>query len=472
MSANNTELYVLSPLDGRYHSQLDSLSKLFSEFALIKYRVHVEVLYLLFLSDEKIIPSFSVSERKKISSTIEDFSAADVEEIKNIENKVKHDVKAVEYFLQSFFQKNNLSNKQYVHIALTSEDINALAYGLMLQAAKKEVLIPTLKEVMAELVSMAERYASVPMLARTHGQPAVPTTMGKELLVFAARLYEALIQLDSLPIKGKLTGAVGNFNAHNSAFPNHNWVKLSSKFIQSLGLEPQLITTQIIPAETYTQFFSVLQQINLILLDLSQDFWRYISDGIFVQTLTKDEVGSSTMPQKINPIDFENCEGNLGLANALFTFFIQKLPISRLQRDLSDSTVKRNFGVAIGYSLVAYRSVIKGLKKLSLNTTKLEEELDNHWEVVTEGIQIILKRHGVADAYEQLKAFSRGNHLTKTELNSFIQNLTIAESLKKELLALTPFTYTGYAERLVHEQLPPITNYLKGQHGSSKNKKK
>ena len=331
----------------------------------------------------------------------------------------------------------------------------------MLKNAQQEVLLPSLKIILTQLLTMSEKYAGTTMLAKTHGQPAVPTTVGKELLVFAQRLHLEIQLLNQHTFAAKMTGAVGNFNAHVAAFPDHDWPKLSESFITSLGLASSPVSTQIVPAETYTQFFDTLSRINLILIDLNQDIWRYISDRVFLQKVDKNQVGSSTMPQKVKPIDFENSEGNLALANALLGFFTQKLPISRLQRDLSDSTVKRNFGVAFGHCLLAYASLSKGLKKIYPNTTQLAEGLDQHWEVVAEGIQVVLKTHGVDDAYEQLKSFSKGSQLTKQDLQIFIDTLAIESDVKNKLLAITPQSYTGLAEKIVLKNVKSIKSMYK-----------
>lgn len=461
LSNSDNSLHALSPLDGRYHSQLTELSQLFSEFSLIKNRLYVEVAYILFLSEQKIISPFSTAQKKQLNTVIKSFDTSEAEKIKSIEKTIKHDVKAVEYYLRDLFIEHNLPNNEYIHFALTSEDTNTLAYSLLLQESKKKVVLPTLKNVLRQIVLLSEKFSNTPFLAKTHGQPAVPTTVGKELFVFAERLFEELQILEQQTIAGKLAGAVGNLNAHAISFPKIDWLNISARFVQSLGLESKSVSTQIISAETYTRFFGTLQRINLILLDFNQDMWRYISDGVFLQQQNKTEVGSSTMPQKINPIDFENSEGNLGLANALLTFFIQKLPISRLQRDLSDSTVKRNFGTALGYSILAYTSLEKGLKKIELNKEKNNQELNGHWEVVTEGLQTVLRSEGHKDAYEQLKDFSRGNQLNQKNVTEFIESLSVSTEVKKRLKAITPQTYTGYAHRIVIENSPRINLYLK-----------
>ncbi len=423
----------------------------------------IEVEYLLFLSDKKIIPSFSSQQTKKTRQILSTFSEADATEIKKIEQKIKHDVKAVEYFLRQKFSAQKIPNGEYIHIALTSEDTNSLAYSLLLKEAKQKNLIPELRKILQKLVDLSTQYHNTPMLSRTHGQPAVPTTVGKEIITFGYRIFQELQVLESQHIEAKLNGAVGNFNAHIVAFQKVNWPKLSKEFIKDFGLQPNLFTTQILPAETYAQLFSSLLRINSILLDLNQDLWRYISDGYFIQKLEKGQVGSSTMPHKVNPIEFENSEGNLGLANSLLQFFIQKLPISRLQRDLSDSTVKRSIGSAFGYMQLAYQSLQQGLDKVSVNQKKLTEDLNQHWEVVTEGLQVILRTEGEPAAYEKLRDFSQGKQINQENIHQFIEQLQLKKSTKKRLSQLTPFTYIGLSSKLTSQAVRIITNYLQGK---------
>lgn len=460
-------LTSLSPLDGRYSSKLSKLSEYFSEFALIKYRVQVEVAYLLFLSEQKLIPSLSASAKKKIAKIAADFSLEQAMEVKDIEKKTMHDVKAVEYFIRQQLEKLSVPIAQYVHIGMTSEDTNSLAQSLMLKEARDQYVLPKLNQVLKELARLAVELKDATFLARTHGQVAVPTTMGKELMVFALRLCEELQILSKLAIDAKLSGAVGNFSAQLAAFPEANWPKLSQKFITSLGLKPALISTQIVSAESYSRLFSSLLHSNLILLDLDQDIWRYISDGLFAQQKAKGQVGSSTMPHKVNPIDFENSEGNLGLANSLLSFFVNKLPISRLQRDLSDSTVKRNFGTALGYACLGYDSLLKGLGKIKFNLNTAQQELNEHWEVIGEAFQVILRVNGDEQGYEKLKDFSQGKKITATEINDFIDTLSVSAKVKKQLRAITPNTYTGLAAKLVDQSLVIINSYLKGQNEQS-----
>lgn len=445
LSVPQAALTALSPLDGRYSKHLSDLAALFSDFALTKSRVAVEVEYLIFLAKKKLIPRFSVAQRQELRLLVARFSIEDAQAIQAIERKTRHDVKAVEYFIRDFLKTHQLPNEAFVHVALTSEDTNALAYGLLLKQAKEEVVFPTLKSLLRSVSDFIGDYRMTPMLARTHGQPAVPTTVGKEFAVFGQRLLTELEILYSEEIEGKLTGAVGNLNAHAVTFTNESMLSLSEEFVVSLGLKPNLVTTQILPAESYTRMFSSLVRINAILLDLSQDCWRYISDGYFVQKTASGQVGSSTMPQKVNPIDFENSEGNLGLANALLVYFIQKLPVSRLQRDLSDSTVKRNFGTALGYCLLAYQSLQRGLANIAVKQDGLEVMLLDHWEVLAEAYQVVLRRHGVSDGYEQLKNLTQGKQLSDEAARSWIGGLSVDRKVKQELAAITPLTYLGSA---------------------------
>jgi len=438
-----SSLTAISPLDGRYQSKTKSLATYFSETALIKYRVVVEVKYLEFLL--KVI-------KKPISVTTLETEA---QRVKDIEKTTHHDVKAVEYYL-----REKLANFPevfpYIHLGLTSEDTNSCAYGLLLKDALKNEMLPTLKSLISTIADMADKYKSEPMMARTHGQPAVPTTLGKELMVFALRLHHEYQTLTNLPIEAKISGAVGNFSALQCAYPNLDWIKTTDHFIKELGLTPNHCTTQILPADSCIKVFQSFHLINSILIGFNQDIWRYISDGYFVQQIVKAETGSSTMPQKVNPIDFENSEGNLGLANALFAFFIEKLPISRLQRDLSDSTVKRNIGSAFAYGLLAYSSCISGLHKIHPDRERLQQELHDHWEIITEGIQTILRANGDAKAYESVKDFARGKSITSESTHHFIESLSVSPEVKQQLEALSPTTYLGLAEQLVSDGLDQI----------------
>lgn len=445
----DTSLTALSPVDGRYAPQTSVIAEYFSEFSLIKHRVTVEVEYLLFLSKKSVIPAFTSTETKILKNISETFALTDAEKVKEIEDTIHHDVKAVEYFLQQLFTVHKIKNSEYIHIALTSEDVNNLAYSLSLQSAFKEKILPLQFELIRFLTDLAQKYSVTPMLARTHGQPAVPTTLGKEILVFAHRLKRVMEREKAVQIEGKLSGAVGNFSAHAVAFPGKNWLQLSSEFISSLGLKPSTFTTQILPTESYVELFGALSHFNSVLLDLNQDMWRYISDGYLKQKANSAHVGSSTMPQKVNPIDFENSEGNCGLANALLQYFCEKLPISRLQRDLADSTVKRSFGVAFAHCFLAYTSCLKGLRKIEADTELMERELESHWEVVTEGVQTVLRTTGDDQAYEKLKELSRGKLLSRESLIAFVDTLDLDAKTKDRLYSLTPTAYIGLAKELV-----------------------
>ncbi len=457
---HDTGLLALSPHDGRYRSQLTELSALFSEFGLIKYRVYVEVQYLIFLSKNKLIPKLNPTESKLFNSFLTNFSLNHAQEIKDIERQTKHDVKAVELFLTAQLQKIKSPLAPFVHLALTSEDTNSLAYSLMLTEAEQKIIFPLLQKVLSELNVMIKNHAGTSMLARTHGQIAAPTTVGKELSVFAHRLLGELTQLEKIKIEGKLNGAVGNFNAHCVAWPQVNWLQLGQKFITSLGLLSTVVTTQILPAESYNRIFASLIRINGILLDLNQDLWRYISDDYLLQKLEMGQVGSSTMPHKINPIDFENSEGNLGLANALLTHFMLKLPISRLQRDLSDSTVKRNFGIALGYCVLAYKSLAQGLTKLSVNQSKLKSDLNQHWVVMAEAYQVILRLNGDDQGYQKLQHLTQGQIVTQKILHDFVKQSSLSTAVKQQLLNLTPFNYLGLSVQIANSTLRKVQKYL------------
>lgn len=455
--SNSASLTALSPLDGRYSSQLCELAEVFSEAALIKQRVGVEVAYVLALAAQQIIPRLSKTHQHQLQQLADAFSLADAQRVKELERTTKHDVKAVEYFLRERCVQLQIPVAEFLHLGLTSEDVNALALALQLRQARQQVLLPKLVQVLDRLTALAAQHSATPMLARTHGQPAVPTTMGKELVVFVSRLEQELRQLALLPIEAKMNGAVGNYNAQVVAFPKVDWMQFSSNFITLLGLAPSAVTTQILPAENYCRLFNSLARCNSILIDLNQDLWRYISDGYFLQSVEPGQVGSSTMPQKINPIDFENSEGNLGLANALLNHFAAKLPISRLQRDLSDSTVKRSIGSALGYCLLGYQSVVRGLGKVTVNSARLEQELNEHWEVITEGLQVMLRAYGQVDAYEQLKNFSQGKQLTENSVKLFINSLAIDPTMRAQLLSLSPTTYLGLAKQLTLQEVTRIT---------------
>lgn len=446
---------AIGPLDGRYFDKTRALAEYFSEEALMKYRVMVEGEYLIALSQKAILRKFTPNEIKTIKSLYEKFDDISYKKIKKFEETTNHDVKAVEYFIKGKLLKTSLKDSiEWIHFALTSEDTNNIAYGLILSEATAKVLMPKLKEIERELELFAKRYKGLPMLARTHGQPASPTTFGKEMSVFLHRLARGLDIIEKQEILVKLNGASGNYNAHTIAFPKIDWLNFSKSFIAELNkkllikLRAKSHTTQIEPHDSYIELFDEFKRINYMLIDFNQDMWRYISDNWVTQKPKVGEIGSSTMPHKINPIDFENSEGNLGLANALFEFFARKLPISRLQRDLSDSTVERAFGIAFGHSYLAYLSLLKGLGKISVNETKIREDLDNHPEVVAEAIQTILRREGVAMPYEKLKELTRGKQVTLEDIHNFIETIQVSEKIKKELKKITPKNYTGLASKI------------------------
>ncbi|NJK79699.1 MAG: adenylosuccinate lyase [Chloroflexaceae bacterium] len=452
MTHLDTRLIALSPLDGRYRNDVAPLAAYFSEAALFRYRVRVEVEYLIFLARTPsvgFVPPFTPQQQGNLRTLYRQFTDADAQAIADWDRTVNHDVKAVEYWLREQLATRDLSAwAEAVHFGLTSEDINNLAYSLLLADARDLVLLPALNELLRRLRELAIGAAATPMLGRTHGQPATPTTLGKEFAVFATRLERAINELLAIKLTGKLNGATGTFAAHAVAYPQVDWLLFSRAFVRSLDLEPIVLTDQTEPHDTLARLCDGLKRTNTILQDLCQDCWRYISDGYLGQVAQAGEVGSSTMPHKVNPIDFENAEGNLGLANALLEFFSRKLPISRLQRDLSDSTVLRNLGVAWGYSLLAYQRSLRGLNKVAANPARMLAELDAHPEVLAEAIQTVLRREGYPEPYEALKALTRGRTPTLADIHMFIEGLNIATSVKAELLALTPASYTGLAARL------------------------
>jgi adenylosuccinate lyase len=451
-----TSLTALSPLDGRYHEKMKKLRSIFSEFGLIKFRVTVEISWLTMLSQSlhhDKLSSLSLDAQDFLQNIINNFSIENAEKIKLIEKEIKHDVKAVEYFIKEQIAVHSelAQISEWIHFGCTSEDINNLAYGLMLKAAREECLYPALNEIIILLKNFAHEYAHLPMLARTHGQPATPTTLGKEIANTIARLQRQMTQLHQTEILGKLNGATGNYNALAIVYPEINWEQISEDFITQLGLTFNPYTTQIEPHDSMAEYFGILTRINHILIDFNRDVWSYIAINYFKQQSNANEVGSSTMPHKINPIDFENAEGNLGIANALFEHMIAKLPISRWQRDLSDSTVLRNIGVAIGHSLLAYQSSCLGLKKLAPNTEMIEQDLNNHYEILAEAIQTMMRRYHLDQPYEQLKAFTRGKTINKTLLQDFIRTLPLPSDAKKQLLSLEPKDYIGYAGDLAEK---------------------
>jgi adenylosuccinate lyase len=446
-------LKALSPTDGRYAQKVNGLRDFFSEYGLIRYRVLVEVRWLQCLADHPQIGELSpLSNVMKdvLNHIVDDFSLDDAERVKAIEATTNHDVKAVEYFIREQLGDGPDTQplKDFLHFACTSEDINNLAYALMLRSARKEAILPAMRELRSKLRSMAHEYAQVPMLSRTHGQTASPTTVGKEFANVVARLDRAQQQFRDVVIRGKFNGAVGNYNAHRVAYPDVDWPALTEAFIASLDLDPNPYTTQIEPHDWTAEYAHSLCRYNTILTDLCRDIWGYISLGYFTQKVAQGEVGSSTMPHKVNPIDFENAEGNLGLANALLGHFAEKLPVSRWQRDLTDSTVQRNFGVAIGYQMIAISSVQKGLGKLQLNAPRIEADIENAVEVLAEAVQTVMRRYGIPEPYEKLKALTRGQAVTRELLSEFISTLDIPADEKQRLLELTPSGYTGLAAAL------------------------
>jgi len=452
-----TALTALSPLDGRYGNKTAVLRDFFSEYALIKYRVIVEVEWLKALADEAAIaevPAFSVAAIALLDGIAKDFSVADAERVKTIEATTNHDVKAVEYFLKEKTSAHAeiAAVSEFIHFACTSEDINNLSHGLMLKGARDGVLLPTLEKLIERLTELAHTLAELPMLSRTHGQPASPTTVGKELANVVYRLRRCYIAIGDIELMGKINGAVGNYNAHLSAYPELDWQTFARTFVMDLGLSFNPYTIQIEPHDAMAELYDAIARTNTILIDLNRDLWGYISVGYFKQKVKAGEVGSSTMPHKVNPIDFENSEGNLGLANAMLRHLAEKLPVSRWQRDLTDSTVLRNMGVGFGYSLLAYESCLRGLSKLEANPAALAADLDGNWEVLAEPIQTVMRRYGVANPYEQLKALTRGKAgMTRESLHGFIEALAIPDDAKSRLKALTPATYTGIAADLARQ---------------------
>ncbi len=449
-----TPLNALSPLDGRYQSKADPLRAYFSEYALIKHRALVEVEWLKALAAlpeiEEVKP-FSQATIKELDDVIANFDEAYASQVKAIEARTNHDVKALEYWLKEKFDDNHEIKKasEFIHFACTSEDINNLSHALMLQGARNDVMLPFLNNLIARMTELSQQLAAQPMLARTHGQTASPTTMGKEFANVVYRLQRQQKQLVSNEILGKINGAVGNFNAHLSAYPNVDWEKFAKQFVENLGLTYNPMTIQIEPHDYMAELYDNLSRINTILIDINRDIWGYVSVGYFKQKLKPGEVGSSTMPHKVNPIDFENSEGNLGLANAILRHLAEKLPISRWQRDLTDSTVLRNMGVAFGYTLLGYDSCLRGLNKLEINPAKLADDLDNSWEVLAEPIQTVMRRYGYENPYDTLKEYTRGKAISKESLQSLITELKIPAEAKQYLMELTPATYIGKATALV-----------------------
>jgi adenylosuccinate lyase len=438
-------LTAISPVDGRYRNQLEHLDQYFSEYALIRYRVWVEVEYFLFLSEKKFF-KLTVQQQKGLKTIVEQFGISDAIEIKNLEKITNHDVKAVEYFLKKKLETLNLSElKEWIHFGLTSQDINNTAIPLSWKEALENEWLPAVSNLTLKLKSLAVDWKNIPLLARTHGQAASPTRLGKEIMVFVERLQGQLDHLSSLPVTAKFGGATGNYNAHFVAFPKTDWIKFGNEFVErKLGLQRQQFTTQIEQYDHLASQMDAIKRINTILVDLCRDIWTYVSMDYFKQKIKKGEVGSSAMPHKVNPIDFENAEGNLGIANALWEHLSAKLPVSRLQRDLTDSTVLRNLGVPFAHSILSIKSIEKGLGKLLLNEEKIRTDLENNWAVVAEAIQTILRRENYPNPYEALKELTRGNAtITQKSMMEFIQSLKVSAAVKKELKAITPFNYTG-----------------------------
>jgi adenylosuccinate lyase len=451
----NHTLTAISPIDGRYAGKVDQLRPVFSEFGLIRNRVKVEVFWLKALAEHRDIqevPTLSQNANELLQDILDNFSEADAERVKVIESTTNHDVKAVEYFLKEKITGNSEleSISEFIHFACTSEDINNLSYALMLQQGRK-VIIPQIQQCIDAIKAIAVDTATQPMLSRTHGQSASPTTTGKEFANVAARLQRQEQQLLTVEFLGKINGAVGNYNAHHAAYPDINWAQFADDFVTSLGLTFNPYTTQIEPHDYIAEFFHALSRFNTILLDFDRDIWAYISLGYFKQKTIAGEVGSSTMPHKVNPIDFENSEGNLGMANAIFSHLAEKLPISRWQRDLTDSTVLRNIGVGIAHTSIAIQATLKGISKLQLNSDQINADLDINWEVLAEPIQTVMRRYGIEKPYEKLKELTRGQRITGPEIRVFIENLDIPESAKQELIKMTPATYTGYAQQLARQ---------------------
>ena len=448
-TTNLSGLTAVSPIDGRYGNKTGSYRVIFSEYGLIRYRVEVEIRWLQCLAAHpgvQEVPALSDAANSQLDRIVADFTEAHAQQIKTIEATTNHDVKAVEYFIKEQISDNPELNaiKEFVHFACTSEDINNLSHGLMLKAGREE-LLQQLRQTIGTMTTLATDYAEIPMLSRTHGQTASPTTVGKEIANVIARLQRQLQQIEKVELLGKINGAVGNYNAHLSAYPDVDWQANAEQFVASLGLSWNPYTTQIEPHDYIAELFDAIARFNTIMIDFNRDIWGYISMGYFKQKTIAGEVGSSTMPHKVNPIDFENSEGNLGLANAVFQHLASKLPISRWQRDLTDSTVLRNMGVGFGYCAIAYASVLKGMSKLEINTQRLAEDLDNSWEVLAEPIQTIMRRYGVDEPYEKLKALTRGQTITAEILSEFVATLEIPEEAKSAIRQMTPANYIGNA---------------------------
>ena len=448
---SKNQLHALSPLDGRYENSVKELSVYFSESALIKYRLKIEIEYLIALSKEKGIkefPTLKKQEQSRLRKIYLNFNSSVANNIKTIEKTTNHDVKAIEYYIQSKTRKNL---HPWIHFALTSEDINNLSYSLMWQDGLKEIYLPTLGLVNGKLKKLAKKYKNSPMLSLTHGQPATPTTFGKELAVFYKRLDRQIYQMKNHILLGKFSGATGTWSAQMVSYPNINWIRFSEKFVKSVGLNPNFYTTQIEPHDSVAESYFKVILVNSILTDLCRDMWSYVSRGILGQKKVSGEVGSSTMPHKINPIQFENAEGNMGIANSILTHLATKLPLSRMQRDLTDSTTLRNQGVAMGHSYLALKNILNGLDRITINNIQMNNELDRHWEVLAEAIQMVLRKTGKEDSYEKLKTLTRGQKIDNLKVQSFIKDLKISDDDKRILLSLTPSSYIGIANKLVDQ---------------------
>ncbi|MDE0453138.1 MAG: adenylosuccinate lyase [Gammaproteobacteria bacterium] len=449
---------AISPLDGRYRSRLAALTPLTSEFGLMRNRVMVEIEWFLHLAAEEQIPELPEpggDARRAARAIWQDFTVADAERIRDIERTTNHDVKAVEYFVKERIEGMAPGHLEFVHFGCTSEDINNLAYAVMLKRAREEVMAPSMRELIENLRQLAAATADVPMLARTHGQAASPTTVGKEVAVFVARLERQLNGFEGVAVLGKMNGAVGNYNAHLAAFPEIDWPALAARFVEGLGLSFNAYTTQIEPHDYIAEYFDALTRFNQVMLDLAQDVWGYISVGYFRSRRVEGETGSSTMPHKVNPIDFENAEGNLGIANALMSHLARKLAVSRWQRDLSDSTALRAVGTCLGHSLVAYTSALRGIGKLELDAERLQQDLDSSWEVLAEAVQTVMRREGLEEPYERLKELTRGRELDEASFKALIEGLDLPSPALETLRRLTPADYTGLAQRLAEMLTQP-----------------
>ena len=447
---NLSSLSAINPVDGRYNKITKEISQYFSEFAFIRYRIYVEIEYFIALCEHKLpqLKKLSSSDFKNLRNLVNNFSLKDAERVKEIEKKINHDIKAVEYFIKEKFETMRLSEyKEFVHFGLTSQDINNTAMPLMLKNCLKEVIIPLIKQILKSIEKKSKDYKEIPMIGRTHGQPATPTTFGKELSVFCVRINNQLDSLIKIPNNGKFGGASGNLNAHYVSYPTINWDSFAEKFLKKIGLTRSNPTTQIEHYDNMAAIFHSLSRINTILIDLCKDIWHYISINYLKQKVNKNEVGSSAMPHKVNPIDFENAEGNLMIANSLFLFLSSKLPISRLQRDLTDSTVSRNIGVPISYTKIALESIYKGMRKIDVNQKEIKIDLDNNWMIIAEAIQTILRREKVKDPYEKLKNITRGKkEVNKKMISEFIKTLPVNDEVKNELLNITPKNYLGNSQ--------------------------